>query len=71
LELFRSERSSGSDVTDGVETRTGDDDEVSDSFCWLGVDKRGVSLACWSFMDQDIARIFDRGGTVSHIAMES
>ena len=46
-------RLSGSDVTDGVGTITGDEDEVSESFCSLMVGRGVVSFSCWSFMDQD------------------
>ena len=47
-------RLSGSDVTDGVGTITGEEDEVSESFCSLIVGRGVVFFSCWSFMDQEM-----------------
>jgi len=52
--VSRNAISSGSDVTDGVGTMTGDEDEVSDSFCCLGACKECVFLVFWSFMDHNL-----------------
>ena len=49
--------SSGSDVTDGVGTITGDEDEVSDSFCCLDECKEEAVLVLWSFMGHEFGRL--------------
>jgi hypothetical protein len=69
VELFGSERCSGSDdVTDGVGITTGDEVEVSESFCCLGVGKGDASFAFWSFMDQVTARVLNDHTVLSYVA---
>jgi hypothetical protein len=46
-------RLSGSDAIDGVGTMTGEEAEVSDSFCFLEEGKEVAFLVLCSFMDQD------------------
>jgi hypothetical protein len=69
LELLGSERPSGSDdVIDGVGIMTGDEVEVSDSFCGLGLGRGDASLVFWSFMDQVTASILDDCRVIIQVA---
>jgi hypothetical protein len=72
LELLGSERPSGSDdVTDGVGIMTGDEVEVSDSFCCLELGKGDTSLVFWSFMDHVTARVLNDRRVLIQVAKES